>query len=439
MSGAKVQLNNRKKPMAIDFVRNIISSGYNLAKINDNFEKIEAALENAVARDGTSPNHMLQDLDLNNYNLLNVNNIDATTLTINGQVVSTEEVALDILNDVIAAKDAAEDAADLAVATKNEVEDLVDGLAFEVFDTQSDAQNANIVDSANYIAVAGYVPQPRFYKRFPTNPGSGDRFQSLDGDWWQGLPLPGTTIDYVNAVQRASNASLVSGDMDKAHRWTIPVSTTYTVTLPDPALNIGRVVDIGVNDSSQGLLAVAYTTNPIGKFSAGGLFMWAGESMTLIARSTEWEIIGGRCIPCTLYATAPGSDIGMTSGVTLNLNGWQTTFTSGIHTGARFAINGSSQIVIPRQGFYNMRLDVAYAWSVAPTSLYASANGNAILDRYFSGLYPINDVLHPCKSGTFAAGTVLTPQTLVTGGTSVGVRSTTYGPPQFTLIEAPQW
>jgi hypothetical protein len=110
-----------------------------------------------------------------------------------------------------------------------------------------------------------------------------------------------------------------------------------------------------------------------------------------------------------------------------------------IHAGAEHAINGSGQIVIPRQGFYDLALDVPYAWSVAPTSLYASCHGNAIPDRYFSALFPVNDVLHPKKAGAFAAGTIVTPQTLCVGGTAVGVRSTTYGPPQFKLVEAAQW
>ncbi|MBB2818986.1 UNVERIFIED_ORG: hypothetical protein GGD59_002231 [Rhizobium esperanzae] len=354
----------------------------------------------------------------------------ANMLVIGRQIGSTFRIVTDqVSSAIVAAAEAAQAAAESAASA----------LMFRVYPDVATAQGATINSTASYIAIASFSPQPRFYKRFATNPGSGDRFQSADGAWWQGLPLPGTTIDYANAVQRSSNASLVSGDLDLAHRWTVPIGTTYTVTLPDPSLYVGRVLDIGVNDSSRGKLAVAYTTNPIGKFAAGGLFLWAGENMTLIARATEWEIIGGRCIPCTLYATAPGPDLGMTSGVALNLTGWQTTLGGTMQVGAEHAINGSGQIVIPRQGFYTLELDVSFAWSVAPTSLYATAHVDSALNRYFSRVAGTNEVLHPRHAAAFSAGTVLTPSATSSGGTSVGMRATTIGAPQFKLVEMPQW
>lgn len=70
--------------MAIDFVRNVITSGYNLAKINDNFEKIETALQDAVGRSGLSPNYMLNDLDMNSNDILNANFISADSLVLAG-------------------------------------------------------------------------------------------------------------------------------------------------------------------------------------------------------------------------------------------------------------------------------------------------------------------------------------------------------------------
>jgi hypothetical protein len=49
-----------------------ILSGYLSAeKLNEAMEAIETALENTLSRDGSSPNQMTADLDLNGYNLLN--------------------------------------------------------------------------------------------------------------------------------------------------------------------------------------------------------------------------------------------------------------------------------------------------------------------------------------------------------------------------------
>ena len=68
--------------MAIDYVRNIISSGYNLSKINDNFVKIEKALQDGLSRSGNGPNQLEADLDMNSNDILNVATISATDFTV---------------------------------------------------------------------------------------------------------------------------------------------------------------------------------------------------------------------------------------------------------------------------------------------------------------------------------------------------------------------
>ena len=58
--------------------------------INANSDAIETALENTLSRDGTSPNSMGADLDMNNNDILNVNAMDVVTLTVNG--VDVEDI-----------------------------------------------------------------------------------------------------------------------------------------------------------------------------------------------------------------------------------------------------------------------------------------------------------------------------------------------------------
>lgn len=60
-----------------------------IATINANFAAIETAMENTLSRDGTTPNTLSADLDVNSKNLLNVNNINATTVTIGGSPITT--------------------------------------------------------------------------------------------------------------------------------------------------------------------------------------------------------------------------------------------------------------------------------------------------------------------------------------------------------------
>lgn len=52
--------------------------------INDNFAQIEQAFENTLSRDGTLPNQMGADIDLNGNDLLNANRVDAAQYFLNG-------------------------------------------------------------------------------------------------------------------------------------------------------------------------------------------------------------------------------------------------------------------------------------------------------------------------------------------------------------------
>jgi len=51
---------------------------------NNNFALIETALENTVSRDGTTPNTMSADLDLNSQDINNVDTVNANAIIING-------------------------------------------------------------------------------------------------------------------------------------------------------------------------------------------------------------------------------------------------------------------------------------------------------------------------------------------------------------------
>lgn len=61
--------------------------------VNNNSDLIEAAIENTLSRDGTSPNQMLSDLDLNNNDLLNAQSVRTSQLFVSGvRVIAAEAV-----------------------------------------------------------------------------------------------------------------------------------------------------------------------------------------------------------------------------------------------------------------------------------------------------------------------------------------------------------
>ena len=63
-----------------------------VSAINDNFAAVETALENTLSRDGTSPNSMESDFDMNSNDILNAGDVEADTLTLNGLTVTAEDV-----------------------------------------------------------------------------------------------------------------------------------------------------------------------------------------------------------------------------------------------------------------------------------------------------------------------------------------------------------
>lgn len=57
--------------MAVNLGLTDVSSGYNRSAINDNFNTIVAALQDALSRSGNAPNQMGADIDLNGNDILN--------------------------------------------------------------------------------------------------------------------------------------------------------------------------------------------------------------------------------------------------------------------------------------------------------------------------------------------------------------------------------
>lgn len=78
-----------KKPTISTLVGGFVSAG----RLNNIFQQILSAFDNTISRDGSTPNQMEADLDLNNNNLLNVRGLDVETLEIDGiDVVSLAAV-----------------------------------------------------------------------------------------------------------------------------------------------------------------------------------------------------------------------------------------------------------------------------------------------------------------------------------------------------------
>lgn len=65
-----------------------ITSGYNVSKINDNFQSLQTKIDQVTLSSQDGQNVMYQDFDLNNNDLLNVNILNVQGLTIAGSAVT---------------------------------------------------------------------------------------------------------------------------------------------------------------------------------------------------------------------------------------------------------------------------------------------------------------------------------------------------------------
>lgn len=102
-----------------------VPSGYaSVEALNERFSLIETAVENTVSRDGSGPNHLLADVDFNSYSLLNVNQIAAKDIKINGRSIE-EDINAQLDETLAIIAESVEVDIALAKAWANEAEDVV--------------------------------------------------------------------------------------------------------------------------------------------------------------------------------------------------------------------------------------------------------------------------------------------------------------------------
>lgn len=71
-----------------------LSSGSAVGAINTNYDRIEAAFDNVLSRDGSTPNQMNADIDMNSNDLLNVNTLYANNIIVDGsEIPSLDSIA----------------------------------------------------------------------------------------------------------------------------------------------------------------------------------------------------------------------------------------------------------------------------------------------------------------------------------------------------------
>lgn len=194
--------------MAIDVELNTISSGYNLSKINQNFNTIKTALQDALSRSGDGPNQMTAQLDMNGYNIINLGDINLEGGVTLGSLVEAADASADAAA-ISATNAAASEAA--ALVNKN----LTDANAA----TTTDDRNTVAADKAIVAAdkaivaadkatVAGYVTTADGYATTATNQATIATTKAAEAS--ASATLAGNYASNALASENAANTALAA-------------------------------------------------------------------------------------------------------------------------------------------------------------------------------------------------------------------------------------
>lgn len=143
--------------------------------LNNNNTKLEAALEKTLSRDGTGPNHMEADFDLNHNDILNVDNIHASVLVLNGTTVTPVDLA-NIPATVMMKP----------VYDPTGVEgDVFDRRNWGEFSTKEELAAREVPALVQQVNVGSGYSFRHMVRVATPSPVEAWHTQSLDGSWWE--------------------------------------------------------------------------------------------------------------------------------------------------------------------------------------------------------------------------------------------------------------
>lgn len=195
-----------KKPTLITVVTGWLSN----LQIAANFQALRDALDNTVSRDGSTPNTMEADLDLNNNSIINADSVECNTVIVNGVDLGTSVVSAQ--TSATAAATSAADAAtsaDEASTSASSIQAIAAQIPIWqgawVDATPYEATDAVETDGSSYICTASHTSATATNK-----PGSGSNW----GDYWDLLAAkgsPGAGTGDVIAANAGSEYTGVAG------------------------------------------------------------------------------------------------------------------------------------------------------------------------------------------------------------------------------------
>jgi hypothetical protein len=307
--------------LTLDDLANLENQSSAVTTINNNSASIEAAIENTLSRDGTTPNSMESDLDMNSNSILNLPLPTTDTEPVRKGEFDVLAGSIEEIEQAVAeAQEAAEEAANSADAAAGFVTDaeaaaaeaaqsVIDAAAqAEKFRTQSTTSNTIgngtktwTVDTGDYFTEGTYVliqdnAAPGTNLMFGTvTDYTGDQLE-IDVDVSEGS---GTYTDWTITLSGARGATGPTGATGPSGEMGGPgVSVDGEIALYDgiTGTELKRATTTGLLKASSGVLAAAVAdTDYLTPATAASTYQPLDDDLTAIGAlaKTDGNIIVG--------------------------------------------------------------------------------------------------------------------------------------------------
>ena len=249
-----------------------ISSGYaSNTQLNANFVALRDGFDNTLSLDGSTPNSMGADLDMNSKDIINAATINTSILKINGTVVTVSN-AVDAHTEYrYAFKTVADLLADTRTLTNYyTIGDyvLAGGFSYEVVASGGDLVTAGGIQLDVLAGADGYVYPDQFAVN--TTPGTTDMTAAVNSAIATGsAALLATTYGVTNVVVQTDGASLVGKGWASVIRRLVGTTgdTVYVASTDPTAATVQGVtldsfrIDCGFEFTSGSQLHIAECAN----------------------------------------------------------------------------------------------------------------------------------------------------------------------------------
>ena len=281
-----------------------ISSGYaSTTTLNDNFEALQEAFDNTISRDGSTPNTMSADLDMNGNDI-----IGASSVLVGG---------VDYLAQSLAYKNAAETAKTAAEAAKVAAELAYDNfddryLGVKTSDPSTDNDGNALLDGALFFdttlnVLKVYDQGNTSWKR--TTPTTSEQ-ANID-------TVSGISSDVTTVADNDANVTTVAGNTTNIN--TVAGNNANVTTVAGIDANVSTVAGISSNvttvaNNDSNVTAVATNEANINAVAANN-----GNITTVAGINSDVTTVSGISSDVTTVA-ADGTDIGVVAGISSDVS-----------------------------------------------------------------------------------------------------------------------